>query len=225
MARAGSRSARLRVRAQVQPADHDRRPARRARRSIAASLDRGLRRSRHAGELGRVRRAGRARRRIEKMSACGRRARHRRADGAVSAEGLGHLAAAVLGHADSRALLREVRHGAGAGRRSAGAAARRPPSSAGRGDSPLAHIPEFVNADVSRLRRSGASRDGHDGHVRRLVVVLLPLLRSEEPRSAVRARQGRVLGTGRLLQRRRRARDPAPDLLALLHARVSRSAA
>ena len=30
------------------------------------------------------------------------------------------------------------------------------------------------------MRRTGAPRDGHDGYVRRLLVVLLPLLRSEE---------------------------------------------
>ena len=41
--------------------------------------------------------------------------------------------------------------------------------------------------------------------------------------SAFRPRQGRVLGAGRLLQRRRRARDPAPDLLAVLLARLPRS--
>ncbi len=39
---------------------------------------------------------------------------------------------------------------------------------------------------------------------------------------AVRADKGEVLAAGRLLQRRRRARDPAPDLLALLHARLPR---
>ncbi len=47
----------------------------------------------------------------------------------------------------------------------------------GRGDSPLAQVPEFVNVDVPALRRARAARDRHDGHVRRLVVVLLPLLR------------------------------------------------
>ena len=34
--------------------------------------------------------------------------------------------------------------------------------------------------DVSEVRRPGAARDGHDGHVRRFVVVLLPLLRSAQ---------------------------------------------
>ena len=43
--------------------------------------------------------------------------------------------------------------------------------------------------DVSEVRRAGAPRDGHDGHVRRFVLVLLPLLRSEEQRAAVRRRR------------------------------------
>ena len=48
----------------------------------------------------------------------------------------------------------------------------------GRGDSPLAQVPEFVNVTCPKCGRSGASRDGHDGHVRRFVLVFLPLLRS-----------------------------------------------
>ena len=50
----------------------------------------------------------------------------------------------------------------------------------GRGDSPLAQVPEFVNATCPTCGGAGAARDRHDGHVRRFVVVLLPLLRSEE---------------------------------------------
>ena len=59
----------------------------------------------------------------------------------------------------------------------------------GRGDSPLAQVPEFVNATCPEVRRPGAARDRHDGHVRRLVLVLLPLLRSAEHRPAVRSRR------------------------------------
>ena len=92
----------------------------------------------------------------------------------------------------------------------------------GRGDSPLAQVPEFVNVTCPEVRRSRAARDRHDGHVRRLVLVLLPLRRSAERQAAVRSGGGEVLAAGRLLQRRRRARDPAPDLLALLRARVPR---
>ena len=73
------------------------------------------------------------------------------------------------------------------------------------------------------MRRQGASRNRHDGHVRGLVVVFLPVLRSEEQHAAVRPGEGEILDAGRLLQRRRRARDSAPDLLAVLRARVPRS--
>ncbi len=92
----------------------------------------------------------------------------------------------------------------------------------GRGDSPLAQIPEFVQRALSAMRQTGPARDGHDGHVRGFVVVLLPVLRSDERRAAVRSGEGGVLGAGRFLQRRRRTRDPAPHLLAVFQPRVSR---
>ena len=75
---------------------------------------------------------------------------------------------------------------------------------------------------VSEVRRPGPPRDGHDGHVRRFVLVLLSLRRSAERPAAVRSGRGEVLAAGGLLQRRRRARDPAPDLLALLRPGVPR---
>ncbi len=60
----------------------------------------------------------------------------------------------------------------------------------GRGDSPLAQVPEFVNATLSEMRRSRPARDRHDGHVLRLVVVLRSLLRREErePGPSIRRR-------------------------------------
>ena len=76
--------------------------------------------------------------------------------------------------------------------------------------------------DVSQVRRTRASRDRHDGHVRGLIVVLRPLHRRGQRPAGVFAGQGEVLAAGRFLQRRRRTRDPAPDLLALLHTRVPR---
>ena len=97
----------------------------------------------------------------------------------VPAEGLGHFAAAILGHADSGDLLREGRDRAGAGRSVAGTAA-------GRGDvdgagaiaaGGLAGICEY---HLPEMRRAGAARDGHDGHVRRFVVVFLSLHRSAQ---------------------------------------------
>ena len=64
----------------------------------------------------------------------------------------------------------------------------------GRGDSPLAQIPEFVNTTCPECGGPARARDGHDGHVRRLVLVFLPVLRPEEHRPAVRSREGLLTG-------------------------------
>ena len=69
----------------------------------------------------------------------------------------------------------------------------------------------------ARVRRARAARDRHDGHVRRLVVVLHPLHRPGEQRAAVRPRDRRLLAAGQPVHRRHRARDAAPPLRALLH--------
>ena len=50
----------------------------------------------------------------------------------------------------------------------------------GRGDSPLAQVPEFVNVEVPEVRRPRPARNRHDGHLRRLVLVLLPVCRSAQ---------------------------------------------
>ena len=87
---------------------------------------------------------------------------------------LGHLAPALLGHADPDHPLRGVRCRAGAGKGSAGRAARgsragwqRQSAEQGRA-LPRVHVPE--------VRQAGAARNRHDGHVRRFVVVLHALL-------------------------------------------------
>ena len=46
-----------------------------------------------------------------------------------------------------------------------------------KGRSPLAAAEDWVNVDVPVVRRPRAARDRHDGHVRRLVLVLPALLR------------------------------------------------
>ena len=57
---------------------------------------------------------------IAKMSALRRRKGLWQGDGYVPLEGLGHFAAALLGHADSDGVLRKGRRGAGGGKRFAG---------------------------------------------------------------------------------------------------------
>ena len=86
-----------------------------------------------------------------------------------------------------------------------------------KGRSPLAAAEDWVNVECPTLRRPGEARDGHDGHVRRLLLVLHPLHGSEERQGAVLARDRRLLAARQPVHRRHRARDPAPALRALLH--------
>ena len=71
--------------------------------------------------------------------------------------------------------------------------------------------------DLSAVWRTRAPRDRHDGHLRRLVVVLPALPRPPQRPASVRSGRGRLLDAGRPVHRRRRARDPPPDVRALLH--------
>ena len=107
----------------------------------------------------------------------------------LSPEGLGHFAPALLGHADSGDLLREGRHRAGPGRSTARALARNNWRLTGQGQSPLASVPRIRQHDLPEMRRPGAARNGHDGHVRRFVLVFLPLHRPAQRSSAVRSKR------------------------------------
>ncbi len=109
-----------------------------------ASIDGGLRRARDDGEFRGVQRPRRGRR--DRADVRGRRGpRHRRADGAVPAEGLGHLPPAVLGHADSRSSTARRAGSCRCRPTRCRSCCRRIAEFTGRGDSPLAQIPEFVN--------------------------------------------------------------------------------
>ena len=137
---------------------------------------------------------------------------------------LAAVAPALLGRPDPDRLLRRARDRARSGGRPAGRPARRRglrpagPLAAGGGRGLGQH-------DLPDLRRSRPARDRHDGHVRRLVLVL-PALHGREQRRRVVGQEGpRPLDARRPVHRRRRARDPAPDVRALLREGAGRPGA
>ena len=110
----------------------------------------------------------------------------------------------------------KLRHRAGAGRAIAGAVARE--SRARRQRQSAREGCRFSRLHVSALRRRGAARDRHHGHVRRLLLVLPALcVQRQRPLHAGFARA--LLAAGRSIHRRHRARDPASAVRALLDAR------
>ena len=164
--------------------DHGGARARRARprvrRSVRPSCRRGRERRRRAGALGRFRRAarrgGQARdRRVPAQRRAGR------SGSVVSAARLELLAAAVLGLSDPDRPLRRVRRRSRSGGRAPRAAAR-----GGRlfaeGQAAAGLQRGVAARRVPALRRRRDPRGGHDGHVRRFVVVLPALRRPAQRR-------------------------------------------
>ena len=112
----------------------------------------------------------------------------------------------------------ECGHGAGAAGGPAGRAARRRRTTSRRAGRRWRRPRTGSTTTCPTCGGAGAARDRHDGHVRRLVLVLPALLR----RAATTRRRGTrrsldELDAGRPVHRRRRARDPAPAVRALLH--------
>ena len=207
-----SRFARLRLRPGVRPAGEagDRRD-----RSGGARRRRGpaVRRRRPDGQLGPLRRAGQPRRLRGDDRVAGR-GRARQDRGQLPPARLAALAAALLGRADPDRLLRRVRDGPGPRRPAAGGAAGDRGLRAARPE-PARRGTDWVQTDVPEVRRRGAARDRHDGHLRRLLLVLHPLPRSAQLGGRLGPRRGRPLDAGRPVHRRGRARDPAPDVRAV----------
>ena len=168
----------------------------------------GARRLRQLGQVRRPRLRGggrRDRRRPEREGP-------RRKAGAVPAARLGHLAPALLGHADPDHPLRAC------------GAVPVPekdlpvvlpedcvPDGSG---NPLAKCDRFPEVHLPEVRQAGAARDRHDGHLRRLVLVLHALLLAGRADDGRRAQ--RLLDADGPVHRRHRARGAAPAVRALL---------
>ena len=87
---------------------------------------------------------------------------------------------------------------------------------------PLDRHPTWKHVACPQCGSAGAARDRHDGHLRRFVLVLRALHRPDGSTDGPTDRDRRPLAAGRPVYRRHRARDPAPALFALLHARDER---
>ena len=203
---AGTRRARLRLRDEVRARD----PARDRRRRGAALP--GRRPDRQLGSALRRDAQPRGARRDRRLA---RRRGPRAPLGQLPPARLAALAPALLGLPDTGRALRRLRPRAGPRRPAAGDPARRPRLQA---EGPLAARDRggVGQHQLPEVRRAGAARDRHDGHLRRLLVVLPALLRRRQRRGAVGPGGARPLGARRPVHRRRRARDPAPDVRALL---------
>ena len=233
--RAVRRPARLRVRAQVRPAHHSHHPGRgrsavsRAQRRAGAPRDvgrlgSGLRCRRRAGAVRQVHRHG------GRQAFARRRCDHRRPRGrgqgqedrAVPPARLADQPSALLGQPHPGRALPGMRPRARAGGGPSGAPARghRPGR---RRDA--CHARGVREHDVPGMRRPGEARDGHDGHVHMLQLVLPALHRSAQRGAAVRAREGEPLDARRPVHRRHRACHPAPAVQPLLHESAARPGA
>ena len=83
---------------------------------------------------------------------------------------------------------------------------------------PLDHHPTWKHVACPKCGQPARARDRHHGHVRRQLLVPVPLLRAQRT-DAHRQEGAQVLGARRPVHRRQGARGAAPALRALLHAR------
>ena len=212
---ARARPARLRVRETARHRGPGRRAARGRRGARRGHDDRGVRRRGRDGRQRTVRRPfdPGLDRRGDRLA---RDPGPREARGQLPAARLADQPSAVLGPADPDRALPDVRGGRGARRRAAGAAARGRGLPAGR-RRPVGPPPDVEARPMPVVRRRGAARHRHVGHVRRFELVLLPVLLAGLRGRTVPPRGRRPVDAGRPVHRRGRARDPAPALLAVRH--------
>ena len=211
--RARARRARLRVRAEIRPAhpagDRGRRRELRRRELAAVVRGQGARALREFRQVRRPR-VRRGRRRDRRRP---RREGPRREEDDVPAARLGHLAPALLGHADPDHPLPALRRRYRCPSRTCRSCCRRTASQTAAATRSR-NARDFLDVAVPALRPARAARDRHDGHVRRLVLVLHAL---HVPRRADDGRRAqRLLDADGPVHRRHRARDPASALRALL---------
>ena len=83
---------------------------------------------------------------------------------------------------------------------------------------PLDHHPTWKHVACPKCGAAGAARDRHHGHVRRQLLVSVPLHRAER-RHAHRQEGAQILGACGPVHRRQGARRAASAVCALLHAR------
>ncbi len=212
MAVPGTRRARPRVRPHPRPADPPRHRAAR-RRACPTRRCPTPATAPWSTPVASTARPNRDRLRADDRVAAGRgpRARH----GQLPAARLAAHPPALLGLPDPDPVLRVLRHGARPRRGSARSAARgrrlpaARPLAAGRRRAVGAH-------DLPALWRPRPARDRHDGHVRRLELVLPALLRRPQRPGALGPGGARAMGADRPVHRRHRARDPAPAVRPLL---------
>ena len=189
--RASARPARLRICHEIWVAQANRGSAGFRRAAERCELERTVHGIRPFSEFGAVQRVGLGGGDREDDRGRGDKGIREARDG-VSFERLGDFAAAVLGDADSGGVLRERRAGAGSGQRLARAAPAE--SEADRNGRVAAGSNAGIcEYEVPEVRRSGAARDGYDGHLRGFVVVFLPLLRPAQRQGALRFGEGWLL--------------------------------
>ena len=87
----------------------------------------------------------------------------------------------------------------------------------GSGDNPLTRDEDVPDRGLPAVRRGRAARDGHDGHVHRLVLVLVPLPLAAQRRGPGGRGPRQGLDPRRPVHGRRRARGDAPALQPVLH--------